>query len=332
MKAIRAGVGGIVVDDAGLAPKLGAGDALVRPVRAAIAEPDLDIATGARVFSGVMGHQFVGIVEQVDARPGREDKQWLGKRVVGSANVACGKCDLCRAGLSSHCASRQVLGLLGRDGCFSERFTIPVTNLVEVPRQVSDDAAAFAEPLGRALHAAHILRVEGKPYVTVLGDGVGALLAAQVMARLNASVRLLGWQPDKFGLCERWGIKHRHADEVGRRHDQDIVVECTGTARGTSLALSLARPRAKVVLCSRGISLPTPGTTHTAGADLGPAIDAELELLGASSGSMAESVQTLATNRIETAPLITSRGRLSDGPTLLARAREPSQLRVMIDF
>jgi len=330
VKAIIVQAGKVAFDPERAAPSGDPGEALVRPIRAPIAEPDLDVPGGG-TFTGVMGHQFVGVVEHVTPRPGFDDKAWIGKRVVGSPIVVCGKCERCRAGLSFHCPSRTVLGLFARDGCLSERFTVPVVNLVEVPRQVSDDAAAFAEPLSRALHAAHILRVEGKPYVTVLGDGVDALLVSQVMARLNASVRLLGWQPDKFGLCERWGIKHRHADEVGRRHDQDIVVDCTGTPRGVGLALSLARPRAKVVLCSRGTPIPGPERPGAQGPDLTPAINAELELLGASRGSFAESVEALASNRIETAPLITSRFRLHEGLAALARAREPSQVRVIID-
>lgn len=332
VKAIRAVAGKTIFDEAHAPPAPAPGDAVVRPLRAAITEPDLDAASGAPPFTGILGHQFVGVVEHVEQRPGRDDKRWIGRRVVASPHVVCGQCERCRTGLATHCASRTVIGLFGRDGCFAERIAVPVANLVEVPRQVSDDAAVFAEPLARALHAAHILRVEGKPYVTVLGDGVDALLSAQVMARLNASVRLLGWQPDKFGLCERWGIKHRHADEVGRRNDQDIVVECTGAPRSIALAMSLARPRAKIVLRSRAAPIPQGHAATAPGPDLTPAILNELELFGARSANLAEGVEALAANRVETAPLITSRFKLPDGPAALSRARDLDQIRVVLEL
>ena len=69
-----------------------------------------------------------------------------------------------------------------------------------------------------------------------------------VMAKLNASVRLVGRYSEKLAVCEKWGIKHRHVDDVGRRSDQDIVVDCTGSPDGLDLALRLVRPRGTVVL------------------------------------------------------------------------------------
>ena len=195
-------------------------EVLVKVRASAICGSDLHIARGLHPSAPLpvtIGHEFSGDVVAIGSEV---TKARLGERVTVEPCIVCGKCDRCRAGLTFHCASRTVMGLCGRDGCFAERFAVPVVNLVEVPRHVPDDAAVFAEPLARALHAAHILRVEGKPFVTVLGDGIDALLSAQILARLNASVRLLGWQPEKFGLCERWSIKHRHADEVGRRQDQ----------------------------------------------------------------------------------------------------------------
>ena len=92
---------------------------------------------------------------------------------------------------------------------------LPLRNLVEAPKAVQDDAAVFAVPLSLAAHVVQLVRIEGKPYVTILGDSVAALLSAQVMARLNASVRLLGSRSEKFAPCERWGIKHRHVSEGG---------------------------------------------------------------------------------------------------------------------
>ena len=257
----------------------------------------------------------------------------IGGNVTNSTiNVVCGVCVLCKGGLSTHCRARSVLGLHGRDGCFAERFTLPLANLSEVPKGVDDDAAVFAEPLASVIHAAQMLRIEGKPYVTVIGDGVGGLLAAQVMAKLNASVRLLGKVPEKFTLCEKWGIKHRHADDVGRRQDQDVVVDCSGTPEGLKLAMQLVRPRGKIVLRTMPAPIPDASGNGHSGPDLTPAVVNELELLGARCGRLAEALTILAKGQIEIVSLITARTKLADGVGALRKACEPEQIKVVMDL
>lgn len=332
MRAIRLADGRVVLDEKADVPAPGAGEALIRPLRMGVSGFDARAAAGGAGAGGglTLGHRFVGVVERLHESADRDlRKRWEGKRVAGSINVVCGRCDMCRAGLSNHCRARRILGVSGWDGCFAERFTLPVRNLAEVPAAVDDDRAVFAEPLAGALHAAQLVRVEGKPYVTVLGDGIDGLLCAQVMARLNASVRLLGRRPEKFALCERWGIKHRHIDEVGRRSDQDIVVDCMGGGAGLSLALGLVRPRGKVVL------RPSVGGPESAAAPDRGALDlivsGEIEVLGARCGSIADAVAALARAEIDVLPLITRRARLSDGPAALLAAAAPEQITVLLE-
>lgn len=333
MRAIRSERAVVTLDSRSPDPVLQPGEALIRPLRLGIGAADLAVAAGRVLFTGIMGHQFVGVVEKVEAREGRDDaKRWTGKRVVGAINAVCGVCELCKAGLSTHCRARKVLGLHGRDGCFADRFTLPLANLSEVPRGVDDDAAVFAEPLASVIHAAQMLRIEGKPYVTVIGDGTGGLLAAQVMSRLNASVRLLGKVPEKFTLCEKWGIKHRHVDDVGRRQDQDVVVDCSGTPEGLTLAMQLVRPRGKIVLRTMPAPIPEATGNGHAGPDLTPVVVNELELLGARCGRLPEALDMLAKGQIEIPSLITARMKLADGAQALRRAAEPTQIKVVMDL
>lgn len=327
MRAIRIESGTIHTDDRWPGPTPAPGDAIVRPTLVGIGSPDLAVATGRVRHEGVLGHEFVGVVES-----GGSERAPVGARVVGSISAVCGMCDMCRAGLSPHCRDRRVLGLHRMDGCFAERFAIPARNLVPVPKGVPDDHAVLAEPLAAALHAAQVVRVEGKPYVTVLGDGITGLLTAQVLARLNASVRVLGRHPAKFGRAEKWGVKHRHVDEVGRRADQDVVVDCTGSAEGFELAMALVRPRGKIVLRSAPAPVPglDPAATRTS-VDLAPIAINELEVLGARCGKINDAVATLERRAIDLEGLITRRGRLADARAALEAAMAPDQVRVVMD-
>lgn len=324
MRAIRFDGQGARLDRAAPEPDPPAGWAVVRPTCMGIASPDLRVLRGGIPFSGVLGHQFVGVVERVE---GEGDVSLVGQCVVGSPVVACGKCQTCRGGLSVHCPQRRVLGLRELDGCFADAFVLPVRNLCALPKELSDDVAIFAEPLSAALHAAQVTRIEGKPYITVLGDGVVGLLAAQLMTQQNASVRLLGRHESRASVCEKWGIRHRLSDEVGRRHDQDVVLECTGTPEGVALAMLLVRPRGKIVL----VDGPEAPAGRAAGVDVGPVAAKELELIGARGGGVAEAVAQLAAGAVQVHGLTTRRVRLDDAVAALDSASDPAHLRILLE-
>jgi threonine dehydrogenase-like Zn-dependent dehydrogenase len=84
-------------------PEPGEGTAVVRVALAGVCNTDLEIVKGYMGFQGVLGHEFVGWVEE-------GPEPWRGKRVVGEINFACGTCDLCRAGMGRHCPTRRVMG------------------------------------------------------------------------------------------------------------------------------------------------------------------------------------------------------------------------------
>lgn len=329
MKAVRRRGTDVVLDPNAPEPTPDTGEALIRPSLAGIGPTDLAVARGEVEFEGVMGHQFVG--EVVAVGPGA-DGRWVGRRVVGNINIADSKSELARRGLGNHAPDRRVLGLRGRDGCFAERFTLPVSNLTEVPAGVDDERAVFAEPLAGAVHASRIVHLERKGFVTIVGDNLSALLCAQVMEPLNNTVRLLGRRPERFELAERWGVRHRHIDEVGLREDQDVVIVCTGSPADFASAVGMVRPRGKIVL--RTEPIPLPGWTGPGGApgfDLTPVIRNEIEIFGTRCGSVSDAIDALARGAVDLTGLITKRVRLDDAIAGLRAAAEPDQIKVVIE-
>ncbi|HVP74085.1 MAG TPA: alcohol dehydrogenase catalytic domain-containing protein [Phycisphaerales bacterium] len=289
------------------APRPAAGEAVVRLRRAIVSPFDGQAARGATGFKGVLGHQFVGIVETVhgDAAASR---RLVNQRVVGSIVSSCGECDLCRKGLPMHCRQRTIMGVCDRDGCFAERFCIAAKQLVTVPNSVDDDRAAFAFEVASALHASHQLTIANRPYITILGDSALALIAGQVMSKLNATVRIVGTDAGRLELCAKWSVKHRLLSDVGMRNDQDIVIDCTGDGLGLTSALSLVRPRGKIVLKSHCTS-----PAALASSPLDAIVRHEIEVIGSFAGSMSEAVGALAANSIDVVSLISKRVPLRDG-------------------
>src|SRR6266852_6322928 len=104
-------------------PELVPGEALVRVRQVGICNTDVEITRGYLDFAGVIGHEFVGVVERVAREQGASTpKSLVGKRVVGDINAACRKpsCAYCRSGMPTHCPDRTTLGILGRNGAFAD--------------------------------------------------------------------------------------------------------------------------------------------------------------------------------------------------------------------
>jgi L-iditol 2-dehydrogenase len=184
------------------------------------------------------------------------------------------------------------------------------------------------------MHVAKLVRIESKPFVSVLGDGVMGLLVAQVLARRNASVRLLGKLPARFALCEKWGIKHRAVGEVGMHQDQDVVIDCTGRASGTELALRLARPRGMVIV--KGWPCPA-RSVHETGQrlNLSYLLAGELTLVGSGSGAgaggFAEAIRVIEEGTVDVHSLMTHRFGLSQAGRAIEEAAQPNAIKVLLD-
>ena len=66
------------------------GEALVKVLQAGVCNTDLELVRGYYPFCGILGHEFVGTVQE-----GSEDL--CGKRVVGEINISCGRCRNCQS-------------------------------------------------------------------------------------------------------------------------------------------------------------------------------------------------------------------------------------------
>lgn len=224
-------------------PDFAPGWARIRVSKAGICQTDLEILKGYMGFSGVLGHEFVGTVDACG------DSSWIGKRVVGDINAACGECAWCAAGLGRHCPSRTTLGIDRLDGCMADFCVLPVRNLLEVPSVISDNRAAFTEPLAAACEILEQLTIDPSQRVVVLGDGRLGILCAWVLTTTGADVTLLGHHPDKLSTAAWRHLRCvTHPDDIGDR--VDVVVDATGSIQGLKDAMQLCRPRGTIVLKS----------------------------------------------------------------------------------
>jgi threonine dehydrogenase-like Zn-dependent dehydrogenase len=253
-----------------------------------------------------------------------DDPTWKGARVVADINAGCGACEDCLKRGGHHCSARTVLGILGRDGAFAERFTIPERCLVRVPDEVSDDSAVFAEPLAAALHVLDEIDLAIARRAVVIGDGKLGQLIARALASAGLEVTLVGHHEAKLALARTAGIDaYLEADLPARVAGADLVVEASGGESGLDLALRLVRPRGTVVL-----------KTTVAGklsVDLAPVVINEVRVAGSRCGDMRQAIEVLAKKRVDPTPLVEARYPLSRAREALAHAGRRGALKVLID-
>lgn len=329
MRALRYDGQHVLLDPRAPAPTPEPGEALIRPTRVAIGPAEVAVCRGEIPFTGVLGSEFVGVVERVE---GEEGGALVGARVVCSPTVASPACEMARRGLPEHSPERGVLGLRARDGALAERVRVPAMNLAPVPPAIDDENAAMSVALGRALHLARMVATETKPYITILGDNAIALLAAQALHAINASVRVLGVREARFSLCDKWGIKHRHVDDAGRRFDQDVLLVCERTPAMLDAAMGMIRPRGRVVIS--GDPEPMPGASEDLGLDVTRLVEREIRVMGARGGRPADALRAMskAARPFDLASLVTRRARLDDAVGALRAASEPDALRVLVEI
>jgi len=291
------------------------GEALVRVRLAGVCNTDLEVLRGYADFQGILGHEFVGVVEAC------EDASWVGQRVVGEINISCGECALCQRGLPTHCLQRKVLGIRGRDGAFAERLVLPLRNLHRVPPSVPDDRAVFVEPLAAALEVLEQVHIGPRDRAVVLGDGKLGLLVVQVLRLTGCDLGLVGHHPEHLALAARWGVR-TWLEEDALPTLADVVVECTGSPGGFARARSLLRPRGTLVLKST--------YAGRVEADLSSLVVDEITLVGSRCGPFSAALRLLERGLVEVAPLVSHIFPLEEGVQALEAARRPGVLKVLI--
>jgi threonine dehydrogenase-like Zn-dependent dehydrogenase len=294
-------------------------EALVRVHQAGICNTDLELVRGYAGFRGVLGHEFVGVVE---ASPG--DTAWVGRRVVGEINIPCGLCEMCRSGLTMHCLSRAAIGIRGRDGAFADSISLPLANLHAVPDGVSDDQAVFTEPLAAALSVTSRAHVRPEDRVILLGDGKLGQLIAQVLALNGCDLTVEGHHPDKLALLERLGIPTHHGEIGDEEALADVVVEATGTASGFVAAQGRVRPRGTLVLKSTYHDLPS--------TDLTKIVVDELRVVGSRCGPFGAALRLLERGLVKVEPLIEARYPLEEGVAAFQCASQRGALKILLEM
>ena len=182
-------------------------DVLIKVLRTAICGTDVHIynwddwAASTIPVPMVIGHEFVGVVEQVG---GDVHDFSPGDLVSGEGHLVCGKCRNCLAGRRHLCNTTKGVGV-NRPGAFAEYLCLPVTNVWYCDPNIPKDVLACFDPLGNAVHTALSFDILGED-VLITGAGPIGCMAAAIAKHAGARyIVVTDVNPYRLQLAEKMG-------------------------------------------------------------------------------------------------------------------------------
>ena len=298
------------------------GEALIKVILGGICNTDYEITKGYMDYAGILGHEAVGVVEEIND----PDQSLLGKRVVAEISYGCKdpECPYCAEKLYRHCPNRHTLGIWRKDGCFAEYFTMPLEVLFEVPDNVPDEQAVFVEPLAAACEITEQLHIKPFEKVVILGDGKLGLITALALNAQNIDVILVGKHQNKLDIAKAQGVKTSLLSDFETEKKYDVVVEATGSISGFETALALTKPRGTLVLKST--------VAASKEFNLAPIVIDEITVLGSRCGQFGPALRLLESEKIDFSPLISAKYSVDDAINAFEKNKEKDTLKVLLKF
>jgi threonine 3-dehydrogenase len=170
-----------------LVPEYGVNDVLIKIEKTAICGTDIHIynwdawAQATIPVPMTVGHEFYGVIAEV----GSEVKALsVGQRVSGEGHLTCGHCRNCRAGRRHLC--RNTLGVgVNRPGCFAEYLSMPASNVIVLPDDITAEQASILDPFGNATHCVLAFPLAGED-VLITGAGPIGIMAVATAKHVGA--------------------------------------------------------------------------------------------------------------------------------------------------
>lgn len=241
-------------------PEPQAGFVRVKVKAAAICATDLEVLDGniAANYPLTPGHEWSGIVDAVGSE---EDSHWIGKRVIGSNDVVCLKCEACRSGNWRYCNDFEEIGFK-RNGAYAEYVIVPAYGLCDLPENVSFVHGALCEPLGVALGTMEKAGAKMGDTCLIMGVGsIGLCMLAAAKAIGMKKIVVCATTKRRLKIAEKMGayctIATSEEDVMEKMKEihpggTDVIIDATGIETCIQQCLKLARKGGTVALAGYG--------------------------------------------------------------------------------
>jgi L-iditol 2-dehydrogenase len=231
------------------------GHALLKVKSVSICGSDIKrYVSGHRMYPLILGHECAGVIESVGDGVSED---LIGKHAAVIPLVPCFECEQCKAGHYSACHSYSFIGSRQAGG-FAEYVELPERCVFVVPDDLSLEHIALIEPSTVGRHMVALGDFEAGQTAVVLGAGSIGLMIVQWLRILGASqIMVTDISDTNLATAQKLGahvtLNAREVDVVKEIRNLtgdgvDLTLEATGVPAALEQAVSITRPRGKIVL------------------------------------------------------------------------------------
>ena len=246
----------------------------------------------------VLGHEIVAQIIDINS----DTNFKCGDIIVTSHHIPCGKCEYCKNGNVSMCRHFKETNII--PGGFSEKVFVSEEHLQNVaylkPQNLTEDEAAFYEPLGCCIRAVKRAGLKQNSTALVVGLGSIGILMAQALKAFGMNVIGCDLIASRVELLKSLGIEAFNVTEMCDSIKVDGVFMTSGSDRAIETALKYVRDGGKILVFSS-----TPQNMGYANNEI---YYRELTVLGSYSPSPADlkdSLELLASKQVRVSGLST---------------------------
>lgn len=206
----------------------------------------------------VLGHEIVGEIVEIDTAT--DFKQ--GDRIVSSHHIPCFECAYCKGESYSMCNHFKATNIF--PGGFSEYIYLSEEHLQNVaslvPEGLSDDEAAFYEPLGCCIRAVKRADIKENMNVLVIGLGSIGIIMAQALKAFGAKVFGADLIEERIDIANSLGIQSFNSLDIEASKEYiyentenigcDAVFMTSGSDKAIDLAFKTVRNGGKILVFS----------------------------------------------------------------------------------
>ena len=206
----------------------------------------------------ILGHEMAGEVIEAGKNVA---KFKVGDRVAIGADVPCGECVFCEAGIGNNCQKNYAMGYQFAGG-FAEyvllnRIVVNYGPVHKISDHISYDEAALAEPLGCVLNGLELSNIGLGDTVVIIGAGPIGCMIIGVAKRMGATrVIVVQRSKPRFEMAKKFGadvyICSLEEDSMARVLKEtaglgaDVVITSCPSPQAQVDAINMAKNRGRV--------------------------------------------------------------------------------------
>lgn len=319
-------------------PEIKDGEALIKVKAAGICGSDIGAFRGTNnlvSYPRVIGHEIAG---EIVALKGDNPKGFsVGDKVVVDPYLYCGHCYACSIGRTNCCEDLHVLGV-HVDGGMADYYAHPSSMLIKMPKGMSWEMAAMAEPLTISLHGVHRGKITEGEYALFYGAGPIGILAALVAKLYGATPIVVDLVEERLEFVKSLGVEYiinsgkENVVERVREITKGKMAQCVMEATGANACIRQALD----VVCNAGRIVYTGWPKKTTDFPTDIITKKELDIRGGrtSAGEFEEALKIIAEKKIPIEALLTKCIPVDEAPeTVIDIEKNPgAYMKVVVKF